>query len=223
MAGYYTERLAAERLRQCYEIAPPRTRQYLEAEIAHVVQRIRPSDTVLELGCGYGRVLRRLAGQARMVVGIDTSHASLELATHFLVGIANWRLVRMDAGALGFRDGSFDVVVCVQNGISALRVEPRRLLAESVRVTRPAGRVLFSSYAAGFWEERLAWFQLQSAQGLLGEIDWAATGAGVIVCKDGFRASTVGPDEFRALAAGLGRRVEVEEVDGSSVFCEIAV
>jgi 2-polyprenyl-6-hydroxyphenyl methylase/3-demethylubiquinone-9 3-methyltransferase len=69
----------------------------------------------------------------------------------------------------------------------------------------------------------LAWFQLQSAQGLLGEIDWAATGAGVIVCKDGFRASTVGPDEFRALAAGLGRRVEVEEVDGSSVFCEIAV
>lgn len=223
MASYYTERLAAERLRQCYEIAPPRTRQYLEAEIAHVVQRIRPSDTVLELGCGYGRVLRRLAGQTRMAVGIDTSHASLELATRFLVGIANCRLVRMDAGALGFRDGSFDVVVCVQNGISALRVDPRRLLAESVRVTRPAGRVLFSSYAASFWEERLAWFRLQSAQGLLGEIDWAATGAGVIVCKDGFRASTVGPDEFRALAAGLGRRVVVEEVDGSSVFCEIAV
>ena len=56
---------------------------------------------------------------------------------------------------------------------------------------------------------------------LLGEIDEEATGNGVIVCKDGFRATTFSPDDFLALAANLGLAVEVFEVDESSVFCEI--
>jgi hypothetical protein len=39
LAGYYTERLAAERLRACYDLAPPRTKAYLEAEIEFVLAR----------------------------------------------------------------------------------------------------------------------------------------------------------------------------------------
>jgi hypothetical protein len=35
--GYYSERLAAERLRACYDLAPPRTSAYLEAEIEFVL------------------------------------------------------------------------------------------------------------------------------------------------------------------------------------------
>ena len=57
MSDYYSEQLFAERLRKCYEIAPPRARQYLEAEIDHVAGRIRPGESVLELGRGYGHVL----------------------------------------------------------------------------------------------------------------------------------------------------------------------
>ena len=52
----------------------------------------------------------------------------------------------MDAAALGFRDRVFDVVVCIQNGISAFKVDRRALIAEAIRVTRPGGSVLFSSY-----------------------------------------------------------------------------
>jgi len=54
--GYYEQGLAAERLRRCYEITPPRTRQYLEAEFEHVVSRVDSDDVVLELGCGHGRI-----------------------------------------------------------------------------------------------------------------------------------------------------------------------
>jgi SAM-dependent methyltransferase len=127
----------------------------------------------------------------------------------------------MDAIALGFRDGVFDVVLCVQNGISAFHVDQPALIAESLRVTRPGGRVLFSSYSDEFWRERLEWFRLQSEHGLLGAIDWNATADGVIVCRDGFKAATVSPGEFLHLASRLNVRARIKEVDQSSIFCEI--
>jgi ubiquinone/menaquinone biosynthesis C-methylase UbiE len=221
MASYYAERLSAERLRQCYEIAPPRVQQYLNAEIVHVLSRIRATDTVLELGCGYGRVMLKLAARARMVIGIDTSAASVRLARELLSGLPNCWLLRMDALALGFRERVFDFVVCIQNGISAFGVDQGALIAESIRVTRAGGRVLFSSYSEKFWKPRLEWFELQAAHGLVGEIDWDATGDGVIVCQDGFKATTVSPDQFTALASQFNARVHIEEVDEASLFCEI--
>ena len=90
-------------------------------------------------------------------------------------------------------------------------------------VTRPGGRILFSTYTPGFWEDRLAWFRLQAGAGLLGEIDEAATGDGVIVCRDGFRATTVGPPEFAELAGAVGVNSRIIEVDDSSLFCEMRV
>jgi 2-polyprenyl-6-hydroxyphenyl methylase/3-demethylubiquinone-9 3-methyltransferase len=223
MNGYYSDRLSAERLRACYEIAPPAVRDYLEAEIAFVSERIRRSDRVLELGCGYGRVLKRLAAKAGRAFGIDTSAASLRMAAGFLAGEPSVCLAAMDASHLSFRNGVFDATLCVQNGISAFHADPSELLSEALRVTRPAGIVLFSSYAARFWHERLAWFRLQAAAGLIGEIDEEATDHGVIVCKDGFRATTVDDGGFRAFAAVLGVRPRLTEVAGSSLFCEIMV
>ncbi len=218
---YYTDKLSAERLRRCYEIAPPRIWRYLRAEIEHVLSRVRPGDAVLELGCGYGRVLREIAPKARLVVGVDTSAASLRLAREELGGRANLGLVRMDTASLGFCIRTFDVVVCVQNGVSAFGVDGRRLLVESLRVTRPGGTVLFSSYAEEFWPHRLEWFRLQSEAGLLGEIDEEKTSGGVITCRDGFRATTVGEEGFRDLARGLGADERFNLVDSSSLFCEL--
>lgn len=221
--GYYKEKLSAERLRRCYDVAPPRVQQYLEAEIDYVLRHVRRSDSVLELGCGYGRVLERLAGRAARVTGIDSSIESLGFARAVYGGGVSYHLAAMDAGNLGFAVGVVDVTACIQNGISAFKVDRRRLVEEAARVTRPGGKVLFSSYAEKFWEDRLEWFRLQSEHGLLGEIDDAATGDGVIVCKDGFRAETVSKNEFLSLTDGIGTNVSITEVDGSSLFCLITV
>jgi len=220
---YYSDKLAAERLRRCYEIAPPRVQQYLQAEIDHVFKHVTPNASVLELGCGYGRVLGPLAGCSRSAFGIDTSYASLLLARDTLASSPNVFLARMDAVATAFRDDAFDIVVCIQNGISAFHVDQRALIEEAVRITRPGGLALFSTYAEQFWSHRLEWFELQARAGLLGEIDHDATGGGVIVCKDGFRATTVSPDEFKRLTQNLDAVVSLVEVDSSSLFCEIVI
>ncbi|UCH10761.1 MAG: class I SAM-dependent methyltransferase [Fidelibacterota bacterium] len=223
MKDYYSHSLSAHRLKQCYDLAPPRVQQYLEAEIIHVLERIPGSSIVLELGCGYGRVLRRLVPQPRHAVGIDTSLESLTLAREILRGYPTCRLAAMDAVAMGFCDGQFDAVICIQNGISAFHVDQRQLIAEAVRVTRPGGKVLFSSYSENFWDARLDWFHIQAEHGFVGEIDEAATGEGVIVCKDGFRATTVSDRDFAGLASGLGLEAKISEVDSSSLFCELLV
>jgi 2-polyprenyl-6-hydroxyphenyl methylase/3-demethylubiquinone-9 3-methyltransferase len=219
MRGYYEKGLAAERLRLCYEVAPPETRAYLEAEIAFVSGRLRPDDRLLELGCGYGRILDRLAPLVREAWGIDTSLASLRLAAASLAVHANCRLAAVDAARLAFRGSPFDAVLCLQNGVSAFAVDPVRLFTEAVRAAREGGRVLFSSYARGFWPHRLAWFEAQAAHGLVDEIDREATRDGVIVCKDGFRAITLDERGFRELAAAAGQECRIVEVAGSSLFC----
>jgi len=223
MSSYYTEKLSSERLRACYELAPPRTKDYLQAEIEFVLQKTSSSMAILELGCGYGRVLRQLLQRAHGVVGIDTSMRSLRMASEFAGRKGSLHLVAMDAAHMGFRDRTFDLTVCIQNGISAFGADQSELFTEAVRVTRSGGRVLFSTYCERFWEERLKWFEIQAEHGLIGEIDYHATGNGVIVCKDGFRSTTTEAESFRKLSGVLNLAPNIIEVDGSSLFCEIAV
>ena len=216
---YYEDRLSGERLRRCYEIAPPRIRRYLEAEVTFVRDSVRGLNRVLELGCGYGRALRDIAPVVSRAVGCDTSRASLRLARAFLGPHDETALVRTDAARLSFASGTFDAVACIQNGISAFGVDRRQLVSEAARVARPGGQLLFSTYSPRIWNERLEWFRLQAREGLIGPIDERKTRDGTIVCKDGFRATTVGDLEFTTLFEGLGLRPEHREVDGSSVFC----
>jgi SAM-dependent methyltransferase len=216
---YYATKLSAERLCKVYEVASPRVRRYLDEEIRFVLSRLMRNDLVLELGCGYGRVLERLAVGTTRVVGIDTSWESLRMAARKMGPRSMLSL--MNAVRLGFRAKTFDLVACIQNGISAFKVHPLGLMREALRVTRSGGHVLFSSYSEKFWPYRLEWFRTQASHGLLGEIDEEATGNGVIVCKDGFRGTTFGPDDFLALAAEIGVSPEIFEVDESSIFCEI--
>jgi hypothetical protein len=60
---------------------------------------------------------------------------------------------------------------------------------------------------------------LQSKVGLVGKIDYEKTDNGLIVCKDGFTATTVRPDQFRELVSEYDVAAEIVEVDESSLFC----
>ncbi|MGP8159190.1 MAG: class I SAM-dependent methyltransferase [Thermoplasmata archaeon] len=218
MRGYYEHRLSGSKLQQVYDIASPKIHQYLNAELRYVIEQVQGASRVLELGCGYGRAMKEVAPRVGRIAGNDISRASLDLATRYLGALRNCDLFRMDASRLALRDGMFDAVFCIQNGISAFARNRHEFVAEAVRVAKDGGVVLFSSYSPRIWTDRLDWFRAQSRAGLLGEIDESRTEDGTIVCKDGFRASTVAGDEFRALFAELGLVATICEVDKSSVF-----
>lgn len=218
---YYREKLSANKLLRCYEIAPPRIKQYLNAEIQFVISSLHRASLVLELGCGYGRVMTEVSQSISMIIGNDTSKESLELARSYMGSCQNYAVFLMDASKMSFRSRIFDAVFCIQNGISAFGVNKKRLIAESVRVTKDNGVILFSSYSPKIWEARLKWFKKQSQSGLIGEIDEDKTCDGTIVCKDGFGATTVSGDQFVKLFAEFGLKASIIEVDESSIFCKV--
>lgn len=223
MSNYYTENLSGLRLKQVYEVATPRIRQYMQAETGFVLSRIHEGDKVLDLGCGYGRIIPELLRKAGLVFGIDISYENILYGKRFLHGIQRCVLLEMDAGDLKFPDQIFDAVICIQNGISAFKVEPATLIRESIRVTKPGGKVLFSTYSEKIWNDRLEWFRIQANEGLLGKIDEEKTGNGNIVCKDGFTATTFTRDQFQRLASALGYKAEITEVDDSALFVEMTI
>ncbi len=90
---------------------------------------------VLEVACGSGIGLGLLARRARRVVGGDVTISLLRMARrHYGNRIP---VVRLDAQALPFAHGSFDVVLLYEAMYYLRRPEP--FLAEAHRVLRPEG------------------------------------------------------------------------------------
>ena len=72
---------------------------------------IGPSDDVVEIGCGIGRITRPIAARARHVVGVDISAEMIERGREALADVDNVELVVGTGGDLaGLADQSADAV-----------------------------------------------------------------------------------------------------------------
>ncbi|MGH7741354.1 MAG: class I SAM-dependent methyltransferase [Candidatus Eiseniibacteriota bacterium] len=96
---------------------------------------------VLEVGAGSGRDTLALARAGAIAFVLDYSPASLELVRRQAreQGVAV-HLVRADALAMPFRDGTFQVVF--HQGLLEHFRDPMPLLRENARITARAGRVI---------------------------------------------------------------------------------
>jgi 2-polyprenyl-6-hydroxyphenyl methylase/3-demethylubiquinone-9 3-methyltransferase len=116
----------------------------LEYRLALVrsLARPRPSDVVLDLGCGNGHHLLALAPEVARGIGIDVSPGMIELARARLRSspcIANLTFEVDDAEKLqGIADLSIDLAICI--GAFEHMVDKRAVLASIHRVLKFGGR-----------------------------------------------------------------------------------
>ncbi|HZU83052.1 MAG TPA: class I SAM-dependent methyltransferase [Polyangiaceae bacterium] len=100
----------------------------------------------LDLSCGPGHLTRELVARAggRDVVAVDLSRAMLAAARTMAPTAL---LVRADAAALPFEDGTFGAVI----NLAALDLyaDMEAVLAECARVLAPGGRWIGSTFVAG--------------------------------------------------------------------------
>ncbi len=109
-----------------------------ESEVAAVADLVRGRD-VLEVGCGTGLILQRLARLAHTARGVDLSEGMLAHAR-----TRGLDVTQADATHLPFPDASFDIAVSFK--VMAHVEDVRTALAEMARVVRPGGYVAVEFY-----------------------------------------------------------------------------
>jgi len=218
--NYYKEQLNSKQLFDVYDTNINRVKQYLRSEIAFIRERLKGDESILEIGAGYGRILKELAPYANDITGIDISENSVAYGNDYLKEIPNAKLEVMDAYNLSYRE-KFDIALCLQNGLSAIKGRQQELVDGVMKTIKTNGSAYFSTYSEKFWKYRLEWFVEQSEKGLIGEIDIENTKDGVICCKDGFKAITLNENDLKKFGKQSGYEYEIEEVDESSLFLVI--
>jgi ubiquinone/menaquinone biosynthesis C-methylase UbiE len=113
--------------------------------------RLTGTERALDAGSGAGHTVLALAPHAAEVVSVDLAEAMLAQGRRQAVerGLTNVLFERGDVEALGYADGTFDVVVTRYSAHHW--PHPRRALAEFHRLLRPGGRLLVSDIVS--WDD----------------------------------------------------------------------
>ncbi|MEV4473145.1 class I SAM-dependent methyltransferase [Nonomuraea salmonea] len=151
-----------EAIRQVYEFISaeyddripgltPADRRFIDTELDFILGRVGPEDSVLDLGCGTGRLTIPLAGLAKEVVGLDLCDGMLAVARRKAEEEgADIRFDQGDMCDLPYPDDSFDVVTSTL-ALMHIPLEARgTAFAEIARVLRPGGRLLTGVKNAAF-------------------------------------------------------------------------
>ena len=122
------------------ESLPPHVVEHYLRKRAAFVLGLRPTGSVLDVGCGTGALAGRLRGLGYAVTGVDPSEGMLAVMRARAPEV---RAVQAPGTELPFEPDSFDVVLSVATFHHI--AEPaavRGTLAEMTRVSRPGGRIL---------------------------------------------------------------------------------
>lgn len=131
-------------------------------DFAPHLDRIGRAGMVVELGCGYGRVMTYLSHLGfKHLIGIDGAWEMLRRAR----GAGHQLLLQASGTSLPLSANCFDLVVCIGTLNSVARTEERfAFFTEIRRILKPDGRAVIRDFAITFSFRRLAryiWFFLR--------------------------------------------------------------
>jgi len=126
---------------------------YVEATARETLKRLRPARRALDVGCGTGVLLERLARAfpETALSGVDPAPEMLEAARRRLPESVELR--QAWAEALPFPEASFDAVISC-NAFHFIRA-PRAALREMRRALRPGGQLVITDWCADYATCRL--------------------------------------------------------------------
>lgn len=143
--GYASVREAYDSVAGDYAAYFPDTRAETSLDLAMVdafVAAVGDGASVLDAGCGAGRMSRYLADRGLRPRGLDLSPGMVAMARRDHPGL-DFGVASLDA--LPLDDASVDGVLLWYSVIHTPPSGLARLLAEAVRVTRPGGHLLVAS------------------------------------------------------------------------------
>lgn len=111
---------------------------------------IKPDDIILDIGCGGGMNVKRMAEKAKKVYGVDYSIVSVELSSEVnedLIKQGQVEIVEGNVKSLPFEDNTFDIVTAFETVYFWPDIE--RCFGEVKRVLKPGGVFLIGMETNG--------------------------------------------------------------------------
>lgn len=107
---------------------------------------IYPTDIILEIGCGVGRVGKVLSRRCAKWIGTDISGNMIRHAGERLAGIENIELIELSTvGLKEIPDQSIDLVYCTVVFMHLYEWDRYQYVLEAFRVLKPGGRCFFDN------------------------------------------------------------------------------
>lgn len=119
--------------------------------VAQQTAAVRTGEHVLDVACGTGELLSRVATETpgAELTGVDLAPKMVERARKKLSDEPNAHVERADAHDLPYADDTFDVVVCANT--FHYFTHPEQVLEEVRRVLEPEGRLVLLDWCRDFW------------------------------------------------------------------------
>jgi len=141
-------------------LSPPESiREFIESEIAYLSENVKATQVILEVGCGYGRLLEIIGGNANLAVGLDFSWSLLKRAKSDLANIQSVLLALALAQQIPFKDGSFNCALCVNATFGNMPGLELAVLAEMKRTLKPGGKIILSVFSENAREAQIENYQ----------------------------------------------------------------
>jgi len=125
---------------------PAPIQEFLDEELRFLKNHIQDHRDILEIGCGYGRLIKELAPKARAIAGVDYSHTLLEKARQELRNHHNVALYLQHAEEF-MPKSKFDYVICMDATFGNMPGIEQQVLHNMYDACKSSGEVILSVFS----------------------------------------------------------------------------
>ncbi|MEK6927890.1 MAG: class I SAM-dependent methyltransferase [Nanoarchaeota archaeon] len=136
---------------------PESYKKFLKEEQEKLIPLLEKEYSVLDVGCGNGRMISIIAPKVKRYLGIDIDKKVIEEVKEKSKNFNNSEIINLNAEKLTskFKDNSFDLVVCLWNTVACVK-DDKKLFGEIYRVTKKL--FFLSAIKKGTLEERKKYY-----------------------------------------------------------------
>lgn len=175
---------------------PPQIQAFLQAEFDLLHDVVRDGMRVIDVGCGTGRHLLRLADRLRLGLGVDYERSYIAEAARRIDAL-HLHFVTADATAIP-ATAAFDLAICLTNTWGTMG-DKAGVLKEMRRLVPKPGSRFLSVYAQSSVPARRDWYRR------LGHVVLEET-PGYLVTEGGFRSEHFSEERLRSLVGDCAIR-----------------